>query len=1380
MNLYFCGTGHWSSRKRRQVALLLTIGGQRLLFECPGDLQLPPGPPPDFVFITHAHHFSQERLYELVQAGTRYPGLGRGASTGLLSVRSFRVSHGTEPTVGFAVYLGSTKLLAFAPDYHTAPDALFDGALVAVVDGCRYADSFYRHPSDSAQQSQMSRCGVSYVLLTHISSEPAHRWARVPSDGEVITVTEYPALQFEPSQAQAIAADKLSLIVLPRLREDLVGPPLYICDRTVVYAKVALGQPHPLSLAQFRARQAEHGLSDRERRLRWPGVEPLYAYPFVVLQAFDPPLRHQGRFTDGFAPGLLLRDPEPPTILSAIQDLDSYDPRDYTPQQRLDDFRLMSAHYANSLRGRRTSWPPELLLRQGLRLARYMAEHDGVVFHPDQMKPAARAFFYELLKRDPSLPHTLSDEELAISAPQLRRLPKEQLAALARNLVLTWRAGRRDEPLCDLVRLVRRLRAAPSAIPPLTLVPDGISLCGSLVYGLEPHDIDILTRVQLPPGALAPLAGLFDLPLHVFCEPSGPNWDYVPLGDLVIAAECPASTVRSTPPNLTCLEGLASYVVWPGFLSREGNSFLVPIPQHDGLRLKLERLFPEADVVFDATAAGEPVADLWFVPYERLEVRSLPWDRDFMSRLYAVSLSAALRPGQPFTPLKARTGYHVGEFYTPDDLIAFWATDDRLRRGIVVQPKADGIRLVLHRRGSKVWIFTEDRKRDRARVLPMLVKALQELRADSVILDAEVLEYHDGSPVPRHEMVELVVSNSPPQHKVVAWVHDCLYLNGEDLSGKPYTERLEQLASLSLSGSLRPMPWRLVHTADELREALRWAASFSEAASEGAMVKVADSPYRGERSEDWAKLKLAQELKVMVIGVQRKPNPWPRDKKPDELSGPAALDWYRRLSARSQTYLIRGAIRGPRGLIPIEADHVLTPGDLHVRWSDGQWRGTSDPQLWEMHPDFPHRKAGELAYGVTYAKRLDPPPKIGDIVTVRPMEVRLFQHNGSNHIAWMFPTLVEVDPERREPDSWDDVLRLVRFTKARHEVSAGERVPLTRDEMRELAKKRLGFDWYVVKQPPHKTFPFVLQYHLRGILDPERLKLASRIEGDPAEHCKRFGLVYLIADRQTIARELQKADDERGDVSGSLRQFFATEIPDRPDLDRLCAWGNVHADLRLLHPDGHYLVGWTNDIVKVVLQFLDGELFFPLRSRILQNAEGDLWLAQQKATQPTVWLELVSPKRTHFWRPPGSVGATKNTSALFLFAASGRAVYGVQKSEHYHEYFLRFDSFGPVAHHDPDKLSGRWDFKLIEGDDRSFWQGSRPWRTQAPYITTHDLDEESRKEHRAGRQFEWNSGALSALAELLPGFSPSALTGHFTCSTISLELQTSQSSQERR
>jgi site-specific DNA-adenine methylase len=399
-----------------------------------------------------------------------------------------------------------------------------------------------------------------------------------------------------------------------------------------------------------------------------------------------------------------------------------------------------------------------------------------------------------------------------------------------------------------------------------------------------------------------------------------------------------------------------------------------------------------------------------------------------------------MRPLHPFKPLKPAEGYGKYEFDDIDEVIANFASDLLEEEGeLAVEPKWDGIRLVVHYDGERVAAYTEDKQRDRAEILPALVEEIQEKFGNrSVILDGEILlgRTVDGKfmPVMRPDTMRVVVGKEPITDPIRYEAFDVLYLDGEDIHKKPFRERRNLLAnlfdSLGTTKVLELTEQRIVKSVEELRDAIEWASNFT--GSEGAMIKSLESEYETDgRTTYWAKYKRWKAIKCLIIGISKV---FPPNTDPDE---------WREAFKQSRTYIFRCAVYGPDGktLIPIESKRTLTESDMQLRYvrageedpvtgkvaSKSEWRGRDDPRLWEMDERFV-REPGDFALGQTYAIKVeDGEPKLGDVVEVAPIALNWFEDDeGYMHLTWMHPKALGVGiDDQSEVAGWDRVTELV-------------------------------------------------------------------------------------------------------------------------------------------------------------------------------------------------------------------------------------------------------------------------------------------------------------------------------------------------------------------
>ena len=181
----------------------------------------------------------------------------------------------------------------------------------------------------------------------------------------------------------------------------------------------------------------------------------------------------------------------------------------------------------------------------------------------------------------------------------------------------------------------------------------------------------------------------------------------------------------------------------------------------------------------------------------------------------------------------------------------------------IFEPKLDGIRILTYRHGTRVHLYSRNRK-DRTAAYPELAAALARLAGDDFVIDGEVVAMvGEVSSFARLQgrmglLDEERASGSGID--VTYYVFDVLYVNGHDTTALPLRERKALLRrALRLH---RPM--RLVDHRDEQGEAY-----YEEACAarwEGLIAKRASSLYVPGRSREWLKLKCSNEQEFVIGG----------------------------------------------------------------------------------------------------------------------------------------------------------------------------------------------------------------------------------------------------------------------------------------------------------------------------------------------------------------------------------------------------------------------------------------------------------------------------------------------------------------------------------
>lgn len=184
--------------------------------------------------------------------------------------------------------------------------------------------------------------------------------------------------------------------------------------------------------------------------------------------------------------------------------------------------------------------------------------------------------------------------------------------------------------------------------------------------------------------------------------------------------------------------------------------------------------------------------------------------------------------------------------------------------------KWDGIRVVAFF-GDGIARLQGRKLTDATARYPEIAAALEKLPGEG-ILDGEVVVLDDdGRPNFQRVLVREQTSSrdaaivKAATHPVVYMAFDVLYLNGEPLFERPLTERKQLLSKV-----LHEPPSPLVESTYVLARGKALFQQADERGLEGVMAKVRDSRYRrGERSNDWLKLKVRRRTDGVLVGIVR-------------------------------------------------------------------------------------------------------------------------------------------------------------------------------------------------------------------------------------------------------------------------------------------------------------------------------------------------------------------------------------------------------------------------------------------------------------------------------------------------------------------------------
>jgi DNA ligase-1 len=186
---------------------------------------------------------------------------------------------------------------------------------------------------------------------------------------------------------------------------------------------------------------------------------------------------------------------------------------------------------------------------------------------------------------------------------------------------------------------------------------------------------------------------------------------------------------------------------------------------------------------------------------------------------------------------------------------------------VAFEYKYDGARVQIHKQDATVRIFSR-RLTDVTESLPEVVQIVQRnIQADNAIVEGEVVALDTaGYPIAFQHLMRRFKRTKELQGMqeripLTLFLFDILFLNGESVINKPYTERRQLLAqnagSVSLSNQI---------VTNQPAIALSYLKEALAAGHEGLMAKKPDSPYTpGRRGKRWLKIKPTLEPLDLVI-----------------------------------------------------------------------------------------------------------------------------------------------------------------------------------------------------------------------------------------------------------------------------------------------------------------------------------------------------------------------------------------------------------------------------------------------------------------------------------------------------------------------------------
>jgi DNA ligase-1 len=185
--------------------------------------------------------------------------------------------------------------------------------------------------------------------------------------------------------------------------------------------------------------------------------------------------------------------------------------------------------------------------------------------------------------------------------------------------------------------------------------------------------------------------------------------------------------------------------------------------------------------------------------------------------------------------------------------------------------KYDGARVQIHKDREQVRIWSRRLTEVTASLPEIAGIARNDLRGDSLILDAEVVAMgKDGRPFPFQDLMRRFrrvhgIETAAGEIPLSLYLFDCLYLDGRSLIDEPYERRWQKLREISDGKHLASR--KIV---DDKNSAESFLTASLAAGHEGVMAKALDSTYMpGNRGKLWFKVKPAETIDCVIIAADR-------------------------------------------------------------------------------------------------------------------------------------------------------------------------------------------------------------------------------------------------------------------------------------------------------------------------------------------------------------------------------------------------------------------------------------------------------------------------------------------------------------------------------
>jgi bifunctional non-homologous end joining protein LigD len=231
-------------------------------------------------------------------------------------------------------------------------------------------------------------------------------------------------------------------------------------------------------------------------------------------------------------------------------------------------------------------------------------------------------------------------------------------------------------------------------------------------------------------------------------------------------------------------------------------------------------------------------------------VKTSRGDKDWLVFLSRTDEPSPKAP-PPLTPMLATGGYE------PFDRKGWW-----------FEPKFDGVRTLLYLVGEDVRLMSRT-GRDQSSSYPELARVYRRINATNAVIDGEIVATDERGRTSFELLQQRInlasrseIERATKKIPVEMVAFDLLWLDGEDLTARPLSERRQRLTEVIMEDR----GIRLVYWVPD--DGKRFFQAAQELGLEGIIAKKASSRYLpGRRSDDWRKIKILKRQDCVILGL---------------------------------------------------------------------------------------------------------------------------------------------------------------------------------------------------------------------------------------------------------------------------------------------------------------------------------------------------------------------------------------------------------------------------------------------------------------------------------------------------------------------------------